>query len=292
MEKLAIIGFGEAGQAFVEGWGENRNFEISAYDIKTDSGSADAKWRDYEAFQVTGCATVAEAVKGADVVFSLVTADQANKAACSVAEHISPDTFFFDGNSCAPETKKQSATAIDGAGGLYVDMAIVAPVHPALNKVAMLLSGAFVEAAADIIAELDLSAKNIKGPVGTASAIKMTRSVMMKGLEALMIECVLAGRKAGVEDVVLDSLEATYPGFGWKDRAAYMFERVMTHGIRRAAEMREVAITVDDLDLDGTMAHATVDWHQRIGDLGLDTSGYENRNYQELADIVLEKLGS
>ena len=179
---------------------------------------------------------------------------------------------------------------IDAAGGRYIDMAIIAPVHPALNKVPVLLSGDYVEAAHKVIAQLDLSAKHIKGPVGTASAIKMTRSIMMKGLEALMLECVLAGRKAGVEDIVLDSLEETYPGFGWNARAAYMFERVMTHGTRRAAEMREVAKTVDDLGLNAGMAHATVDWHQAIGDLGLDTSGFEQKDHKQLADILLKEL--
>ena len=77
----------------------------------------------------------------------------------------------------------------------------------------------------------------------------MIRSMMMKGLEALVCECVFAGRKAGVIETVLDSLDDTYPGFDWKKRAAYMLERVMTHGVRRAAEMREVALTVDLLGL-------------------------------------------
>lgn len=285
MSKIAIIGFGEAGQAFVKGWGADRDFEVSAFDIKPD------KWPDYDAAGVVGCATIGQALENADAILSLVTADQAHIAAVNAAQHLSSDALFFDGNSCAPETKKKSEQVISAGGGRYVDMAIIAPVHPALNKVPVLLSGDYVDDAQDMISLLGLSANHIKGPVGTASAIKMTRSVMMKGLEALMLECVLAGRKAGVEDIVLDSLEATYPGFGWKDRAAYMFERVMTHGTRRAAEMREVAITVDDLGLSGTMAHATVDWHQRIGDLELNTAGFEEKDHKELADILLKELG-
>ncbi len=283
MSKVAIIGFGEAGQAFVQGWGQGRDFDIAAYDIKAEKRAI------CPALGIAGCASAGEAIENADAVFSLVTADQAHLAAISAAEHIAPEAFFFDGNSCAPDTKKKSAAVISKAGGRYLDMAIMAPVHPALNKVPVLLSGEFVKEAQKMIAQLGLSTKYIKGPVGTASAIKMTRSIMMKGLEALMLECVLAGRKAGVEDIVLDSLEATYPGFGWKERAAYMLERVATHGIRRAAEMREVAITVDDLGLNGPMIHASVDWQQTIGDLGLDTSGFESKNYQELADILLKE---
>jgi 3-hydroxyisobutyrate dehydrogenase-like beta-hydroxyacid dehydrogenase len=290
MHKLAMIGFGEAANAFVQGWGRERNFEISAYDIKTDSKDAAiaaAKWQDFEQAGVGGCKTLKKALKNADVVFSLVTADQANAAALAARGLMENNCLFFDGNSCAPDTKKKSAAAIDGAGGRYVDMAIVAPVYPTLNKTPVLLCGDHVAGAGDAIRQMALSAKTIDGPIGKASAIKMTRSIMMKGLEALMIECVLAGRKAGVDDIVLESLEATYPGFGWKQRAAYMFERVMTHGIRRAAEMREVALTVDDLNLSGKMAHATVDWHQRIGELELETTGFEDADYGRLADILL-----
>jgi len=284
MSKVAIIGFGEAGQAFVKGWGRERQFDVAAFDIKPD------KEPEYEVAGMAGCATLKQALEGADAIISLVTADQAHVAAVGAAQHIAPDAFYFDGNSCAPETKKKSEQVVNSVAGRYIDMAIMAPVHPALNKVSVLLSGPHVETAQEIIALLDLSAKHVKGPVGTASAIKMTRSIMMKGLEALMLECVLAGRKAGVEDIVLDSLEETYPGFGWKDRAAYMFERVMTHGTRRAAEMREVAKTVDDLGLNAGMAHATVDWHQAIGDLGLETMGFEQKDHKQLADILLKEL--
>jgi 3-hydroxyisobutyrate dehydrogenase-like beta-hydroxyacid dehydrogenase len=118
-----------------------------------------------------------------------------------------------------------------------------------------------------------MSATIHDGPVGAASAVKMIRSVMMKGLEALGCECVLAGRKAGVIETVLDSLDDTYPGFDWKKRSAYMLERVMTHGVRRASEMREVALTIDLLGLKGEMSRASVGWQQTSGELGLRANG-------------------
>ncbi len=132
-----------------------------------------------------------------------------------------------------------------------------------------------------------MSAAIHDGPVGSSSAIKMIRSIMMKGLEALVCECVLAGRKAGVIETVLDSLDDTYPGFDWRKRSAYMLERVMTHGVRRAAEMREVALTVDLLGLDGAMSRASVGWQQTVGDLGLRSSADEAADYRILADRIL-----
>ena len=123
-------------------------------------------------------------------------------------------------------------------------------------------------------------------------SVKMIRSIMMKGLEALVCECVLAGRKAGIIEAVLDSLDDTYPGFDWRKRSAYMLERVMTHGVRRAAEMREVALTVDLLGLKGEMSRASVSWEQTIGELGLRATETELADYRMLADRILAALDS
>ena len=132
-----------------------------------------------------------------------------------------------------------------------------------------------------------MAAKIYEGPVGSASAIKMIRSIMMKGLEALVCECVLAGRKAGVIDTVLDSLDDTYPGFDWKKRSAYMLERVMTHGVRRAAEMREVALTVDLLGLEGAMSRASSAGSRRSANFGLRTTQADAAIIAVLADRIL-----
>jgi hypothetical protein len=91
---------------------------------------------------------------------------------------------------------------------------------------------------------------------------------------------------------VLDSLDDTYPGFDWRKRSAYMLERVMTHGVRRAAEMREVALTVDLLGLDGGMSRAAVDWQQAIGELGLSASAPEAADFRLLADRILDRLAA
>jgi 3-hydroxyisobutyrate dehydrogenase-like beta-hydroxyacid dehydrogenase len=289
--KVAFIGFGEAASAFVKGWNKGPSETVIAYDIKTDHDSEavrNGKWSDYEQAGVVGCTSLRDVLKSADVIFSLVTADQAAGVARDAAELIKKDAFFFDCNSCAPGTKSKSAVLIETAGARYVDVAVMAPVYPKLHHTPVSLSGPHVDGAKVIFDAMDMKASIVEGDVGAASSIKMIRSIMMKGMEALFAECVLAGRKAGVEDVVLDSLDKTYPGFDFKEKAAYMLERSMTHGIRRAAEMREVAITVDDLGLQGDMARATVEWQQRIGDLQVKAE--DGETYQERADRLLAAL--
>jgi 3-hydroxyisobutyrate dehydrogenase-like beta-hydroxyacid dehydrogenase len=292
---ISFIGFGEAAHAFLDGWRANPGFQarVAAYDIKTDSPDAKiraAKRADYAAANVIGASGAAEAVAGAEAVFSVVTADQAHPAAMAALPGLAKGAFFFDCDSCAPQTKERTAREVDGAGGRYVDVAVMAPVHPHLHRTPLLISGPHAKDAAAALAALDMAAKIYDGPVGSSSAIKMIRSIMMKGLEALVCECVLAGQKAGVIETVLDSLDDTYPGFDWKKRSAYMLERVMTHGVRRAAEMREVVLTVDLLGLDGAMSRASVDWQQAIGDLGLRTTAAEAEDYRALADRILSRL--
>ncbi len=285
------IGFGEAASAFVQGLNESgAAITARSYDIKTDavdSGVSDAKWSDYSAAGVIGQADMATLLRGAGLVFSLVTADQANSAASAAALHIELGCYYFDGNSCAPKTKQNNAKLIEAAGGHYIDMAIMSPVHPRLHKAPVLLSGPKADNGRRILAELGMSAKAIDGRVGHASSIKMIRSIMMKGLEALMAECVLAGRRAGVEEVVLESLDKSYPGLVWKDRAAYGLERMMVHGERRAAEMREVVRTIDDLGLSSAMSRATVGWQQNVGDLGIDPG---DADFDAMLETLLSEM--
>lgn len=274
-QNMAFIGFGEAAQALAQGWGEAVCARVCAFDVKTDSDDevvSQAKWADYERFGVTGVSSLVEALETADVVFSLVTADQAGVVAKDAAGLLKEGATYLECNSCAPDTKRRNAGEIVTQGAQFVDVAIMAPVHPKLHHTPMSVCGPHAVVAKAILEDLDMKVTLIEGDVGTASSIKMIRSVMMKGMEALFAECVLAGRKAGVENQVLDSLDKTYPGFDFHQKAAYMLERSMTHGRRRAAEMREVALTLGGLGLPSDMAQSTVIWQQRLGDMMLDAN--------------------
>ncbi|MGA2491533.1 MAG: DUF1932 domain-containing protein [Roseiarcus sp.] len=296
-DRIAFLGFGEAAQAFLAGWRSRPDFaaRVVAYDVKTDSPDArvrEAKRADYAAARVEDGASAAAALSGAPLVFSVVTADQAEAAARAALPGLAGGALFFDCNSCAPQTKARSAERVEAAGGRYVDVAVMSPVHPRLHRSPLLLSGPHADAAAAALRSLDMAPNVHQGPVGSSSSIKMIRSVMIKGLEALACECALAGRAAGVDAVVLASLDETFPGFDWKTRAAYMMERVMTHGVRRAAEMREVALTVDELGLDGAMSRGAVAWQQRIGELALRAADGDPSDYRDLADRILSTLES
>ncbi|MEC7763556.1 MAG: DUF1932 domain-containing protein [Pseudomonadota bacterium] len=290
---IAILGFGEAGSAIAEGWREaGLDLSLVAYDLKTagpDQAAARAMKARYNALGVTGAPILRDALPGARAIFSLVTADAAHDAARAVARDMPEGVFYFDCNSCAPETKRASAALIENAGGRYVDTAIMSPIHPKKHASPMLISGPHALRAKSLMGALGMNARVIEGDVGRASSIKMIRSIMVKGIEALTLECVLSAVTAGVEDEVIASLDASMPGWDWAARSAYNMERTTTHGIRRAAEMREVVRTVADLGLPARMTPATVAWQQNMGELGLTGTP---EDYQHRAKAILAALGN
>jgi 3-hydroxyisobutyrate dehydrogenase-like beta-hydroxyacid dehydrogenase len=221
------------------------------------------------------------------MIFSLVTADQALAAAEQTARWIEKDALFFDCNSCSPSTKVASSRLIEAAGGRYVDIAVMAPVYPAKHLTPLLAAGPHAEAATEALGGLGMRVTAAGDRIGQASSIKMLRSVIIKGFEALTAESMLAARKAGVEDAVLASLQASDPGIDWARRSAYNLERMMVHGARRAAEMREVAKTLSDLGLPDRLSSAAADWQQQIADLQLAAG---DGALSDRADRILEKL--
>ena len=247
--KLALIGFGEAASTFARA----AHWQAYAYDILPERRPEIADAGQF------ACDTAAEALANADIVLSLVTADQALAAASENAQLLKAGTLWCDMNSVAPETKRAAAGAIEAAGGRYIDVAILAPVHPARLKVPLLVAGeAANEAHSALVAAGFQNVRAVGSEIGRASSIKMIRSVMVKGIEALTDEMMAAAEVAGVTEEVLSSLDDSEKSEGWRTRAAYNLERMTTHGARRAAEMEEVAKTLLALNVDPLMTRGTV----------------------------------
>jgi 3-hydroxyisobutyrate dehydrogenase-like beta-hydroxyacid dehydrogenase len=252
-QTLTLIGYGEAGRTFATAAGWETHSQV--YDAKTDNPAMhDAKLAEYEADGVTAAISLEDALRGSNVVLSLVSADQALAAAKNAAQYICGAALYFDMNSVAPNTKREAAALIESAGGFYIDVAVMAPVHPARLAVPLLLSGPSATIGLTTLKALGFTkATVVSGDVGRASSIKMIRSIMVKGQEALTAEMMLAAEQAGVVDEVLSSL-----GSDWNSKAEYNLERMRTHGARRAAEMEEVAKTLTALGVEPLMTNSTV----------------------------------
>ncbi len=219
------------------------------------------------AASVEPCDSAPDAIAGAQLVISAVTASAAAEVAVAAAAVLERGQLFLDINSVSPATKLASARVIERCGADYVEAAVMAPIPPQRLAVPMLLGGPRAAEAAEGLRALGLNAKALSDRVGVASAVKMCRSIVIKGLEALAVESLFAARRFGAEQEVLASLARTFPGMGWEGALPdYLVSRVAEHGRRRAAEMREVALTLRDVGLDPLMATAAAerqDWTVR-----------------------------
>ncbi len=250
--RILLIGFGEAGQAFAEGWRQaGLEIQVSAYDIRFDDpgGAPDLEAAALR-LGVRKVSHEGRSFADADHVFSLVTADQALLAAEAAARFLADRHVFWDLNSVAPSTKKKASTAIGRSGGSYLDVGVLAPVHPSLHRARLAVAGPTAAKQSEPIASLNLNAEIVSENIGDAATLKLLRSIVIKGIEASVAECVLACRIAGMEVKVLNSLAPSFPGIDWPARADYIMERLGRHGIRRASEMREAAVMLEDLGME------------------------------------------
>src|SRR5690242_19891577 len=212
--RISFIGFGEAGQAIASGLRDTGIERIAAWDILfLESAGARLKSAG-EAIGVRVASSAADAVRDSDMIISAVTAASSLEAARSVAPHLAGNPYYLDINSVSPGRKQQTAALI-GERARYIDVAVVAAIHPARHRTPLLIAGPHAEAAAPLLRELEMQFSVVGAQTGAAAAIKMVRSVMIKGIEALTLECFLAASRAGVLEEVTASLKNNYPGLDW-----------------------------------------------------------------------------
>lgn len=262
---VCFLGFGEAAQSFC---GDVRwQGRTTGYDVKLDQDDHRfAKLKDFDRCSAMAIEPEDTLSSVANIILSVVTADQALKAAEGVAPFLNAGTLYLDMNSAAPTTKQAAAELMQDAGVDYIDVAIMSPVKPKQLDVPLLLAGPKAELAKSKLSELGFQNIRIVGDqIGQATAIKMLRSVMIKGVEALTSECAIAASRAGVVDEVFGSM-----GEDWPSKADYNLDRMMVHGVRRAAEMDEVVKTLEDLGVEPLMSRGTVMRQRAIGALGLN----------------------
>ena len=279
--KITLLGYGEVGKILAEDLAACGH-ALSAFDVRAAESTLQAHAR---ALGVVVADSHAAAVRGAGLVISAVTPSQTIAVAAAAAAGIAPGAFFLDFNSASPGAKIEAARLISLAGGRYVEGAVMTSVPPYRIKVPLLH-------------ELGFAPKVASGTLGVASATKMCRSIMIKGLEAMVVESFTTARHYGVEDAVIASLVETFPAIDWERQGAYFFQRVIEHGRRRSEELREVAVTVQDAGLAPHSAAGTAArqaWVADLGDRGLfgvrEATGFaRSADWRLEADRILEHV--
>jgi 3-hydroxyisobutyrate dehydrogenase-like beta-hydroxyacid dehydrogenase len=263
--RIALIGYGEVGRILAEDLAARAR--VAAFDLKLASDAGAAMRQHAQARGVTLADSPGAAVRDAELVISAVTASQAVAVARSCAPGMARGAFFLDFNSASPAAKIEAAAVINAGGARYVEAAVMTSVPPYRIKVPLLLGGPDASDLEPTLSALGFAPKVASAQLGVASATKMCRSVMIKGLEAMVIEAFTTARHYGVEDAVLASLKETFPGIDWEKQGAYLFQRVIEHGRRRSEEVREVAVTVREAGLEPWSAAGTAERQAWVADL-------------------------
>jgi 3-hydroxyisobutyrate dehydrogenase-like beta-hydroxyacid dehydrogenase len=301
ISRIAIIGFGEVGGIFGTDFA-GQGIEVSVFDVLLGSESH----RQQMLAKAHSCGVKAEdslrdCVRNADLVISAVTASSALSVAQEAGPILHQEQLFLDINSVSPETKRKASACVENNcgedGGRFVEAAVMAAVPGKRLKAPMLLGGMHAKSASDSLRSLGMNVTAFSDQIGVASAVKMCRSVLIKGLEALTIECLFAARRYGVEDAVLESLAATYPGMGWKDRLPdYLISRVARHGQRRTAELGEVAKTLQDVGVEPKMALAAARCQDQLvcelAERDFPAQSTDQFSWRLLADALAQRKGN
>jgi 3-hydroxyisobutyrate dehydrogenase-like beta-hydroxyacid dehydrogenase len=287
---IGFIGFGEAGSTIARGLRSAGATGLFAYDIQTDAPVFGPEIRERaRSSGTTLVASPAALTAAANVLLSTVTSSSALEAACQTAPHLTESHLYADLNSVSPALKREVERVVTGVRARFVEVAVMAPVAPYGHRVPMLTCGAGAGAFAEAMAPFGMSLQTL-GPdaaTGSAAAVKMCRSIVVKGLEALMVECVLAATRFGADDLVFASLNESFPGIDWKKLADYMTARVAVHGERRAREMEEVSETLRSVGVEPIMSAAAArrqDWAARL-DLRSRFGPDGPASYRELAKV-------
>ena len=288
---IGLIGYGEVGKILSSALKAQEVGWVGAWDLRfSDPAVADRELRHAASHRIEACTSARQVCQRAGLILSAVTASNTLAVAEEVAGAIRPGTIFLDLNSASPGTKQAAAALIDTAGGHYVEAGVMTSVPPYGIRVPMLLGGAHAEALAERLKPYGFDMTPVSASIGIASATKMARSIMIKGLEALVIESYTTARRYGVEDAMIATLRETFPGVDWTKQGAYLFSRVVQHGRRRAEEMREAARTVEEAGAPPLMAAAIAEKHDWVASLakeGRFDGIAADARWQDYADRLL-----
>lgn len=290
---IGFIGFGEAGAAIAGGLVDAGAGTVRAYDIATEDPAlrGDVQSR-ADSAGVSLSASLQDLAAASQILVSAVTGAVAGDVAISVSPFLKPEHTYLDLNSVSPGKKRHIAGLVEATGARFVEAAVMTNVPKFGHRVPMLLCG---ESAPDLIAmlaPLGMELEYFGEQIGRASATKMFRSLVVKGMEALLLECALASSRYSVTEKVLDYVSMGYAGLDWNALADNLLTRTALHGTRRAHELEEAAETLREMGIEPLMANAGAERLNRAAAAGLEAR-FRNRppeNYHQVIE-ALESTG-
>lgn len=266
--RIAFLGYGEVATAFSSALAAHGT-QIAAYDVLLDQPQGHERLRARAtAVQIEFC-SLADALRGAQYVVSTVTTSVARDAARNCVPHLRAGQTYVDMNATDPSVKLEIEREITPSGAAFVEGAVLGAVGVTGAKTEILFGGPHGEQAARELKELGLNVRFYSADIGKASMFKMLRSVFSKGMEALLIEFLTAGERAGIRDDLWREVTELFAQHPFEKTASNWVRSHATAHARRYQEMKQVANVLRQLGIEPLMTAATEAFFRRSGSLGL-----------------------
>ena len=266
--RVVVVGFGEFGSAIARGFAQAARADVVVFS-RASTISAETLGERAEAAGVTVCGTLEEALDGADVVISAVPASAASDVARRCAGRLTKATLFVDVTPQLPEAKGADAAVLEGLGATYADVAIIGTVAADGYRTPMIACGSGAQAWREIATPLGIEVTTIGGPPGSASLVKLLRSIYMKGRDSLILELLLVTRAYGLDDTVVQSIAGAKEQVPFPDLVTRVMCSLVLHAERRADELAKSADMIEAVGLEPLVTRAGVERLQRFARLGL-----------------------
>ena len=288
--RIGFVGFGQVASTLSQPMAE-RGAQVTAYDILLQRSEGRAILQERSRAQAIQFCALEKVATNADYVLSTVTTQVAREVARACLPYLGPGQVYLDLNSTAPSVKVELSQIVGPSGADFVEGAILGAVGSSGIRTRILVGGRRGRAAAETLTRLGLNASQYSPEIGKASTFKLLRSVFSKGMEALLIEFLIAGKKAGIQDELWEEIT----GLLHRDQ----FERVASNWVcthatayeRRYHEMVQVADTMREIGVEPIMTTGTRAFFKRSLSLGLgDAFLGKPETIEQAIDIMAEYL--
>lgn len=286
---VGFIGFGEAAYLISEGLLQEGVKIIYAYDVNDNHPVLGPAIRERAAkLNIPLTSSLEELCEKTEYIFCATSAKVAESIAKDIKPYLKPDHYYIDMNAASPMVMEKVASHVGETGAKFVDAAVMDSVPLKKHKVPMYLSGSGALDFQKVGTQFGMNLKFISETAGSSSAIKMFRSIFMKGFSALLLETLQSSRKYGVEEMVMESLNQSITGKALDETANILLTRMAIHAERRVAEMNEVIDTLGMLNIDATMAEAVKKKLQLLVDSGVreKLNNQVPSHYSQLIDLL------
>jgi len=260
--KIGFIGFGEVASIFSKEM-SCKGAEIRIYDvlISQKGGLETIKKRMLnDNIQIS---SLEEVITKSDYILSTVPSQFAKSVAKNCVGYLRPKKVYIDLNSTSPFIKIEVSKIIQSAKADFVEGAILGAVGVTGSKTRILVTGEKGKEVAEVFNKLGMNVSYYSPEIGKASMFKMLRSIFSKGLEALILECLIAGKKAGIEKDLWDDITDFMSKKPFDQIAANWIQTHVVAHERRYYEISQVVETMKKIGVEPIVTSGTEDFFKR-----------------------------